>query len=564
MLIGRLQKLTTPTKAETRVVFWFALSLTFSAIYSFEAIRQAFEGNYVVQDDARQHIFWMQRFLDAELFPGDLIADYFQSVAPLGYSTFYWLFASVGIDPNILSKFLPLVLGLISTGYCFGICLQLLRVPNAGFISALLLNQNLWMRDDLVSATPAAFVYPLFLSFLYYLLRGSLLPYLMAIALLGLFYPQCVLIAAGIMLLRWRREKVRLGLGLGVVLLILLPYALQESEFGSVITVDQARELFAFSADGWSKFFDGDWWNYWICGKRSGILPPEWCRIIRKYSILLLPPQIWMSLLLPILLRYPDRFPLAKRVEKISILPQMLLASLGMFAIAHLALFKLHLPNRYTEHSLRIIVALAGGVAFTIVLDALLRQRRRAIAISGTVLLGTALILYPSLLQANDYPFPVTQYTVGKEPQLYQFFEAQPQDTLVASIAEEVNNLPSFAHRSILVGGEGYTLAYHVGYYHQIYDRTVELIQAQYSQDLLAVQEFIDHYGVDFWLLERTAFTPDYLINNRWISQYPDAGNEALNALKEAVPALATLQNRCSVFQTDNLIVLEANCISNS
>lgn len=560
MLIGQLQKLTTPAKFRTRVGFWFALSLTFSAIYSFEAIRQAFEGNYIVQDDARQHVFWMERFLDALLFPGDLIANYFQSVAPLGYSTFYWLFASVGIDPNILSKFLPLVLGLISTGYCFGICLQLLEVPCAGFISALLLNQNLWMRDDLVSATPAAFVYPLFLAFLYYLLRGSLLPFLVAIALLGLFYPQCVLIAAGIVLLRWRCEKVRSGLGLGVAILILLPYALQKSEFGPVIAVDQAKALFAFSADGWSKFFDGDWWNYWICGKRSGILPPEWCRIMRKYSILLMPPQIWMSLLLPILLLFPSLFPLAKQVKKMSVLPQMLLASLGMFAIAHLALFRLHLPNRYTEHSLRIIVALAGGVAFTIILDAILR--RRAIAIIGTALVGAVLILYPSLLRANNYPFPVTQYTVGKEPQLYQFFEAQPKDTLIASIAEEVSNLPSFAHRSILIGGEGYTLPYHVGYYQQIYRRTVELIEAQYSQDLQDVQGFIDKYGVDFWLLERTAFTPDYVTNNRWIAQYPDTGDEALTALKEAVPALAAIQNRCSVFQTDNLIVLEANCIS--
>lgn len=63
--------------------FWFSLSLTFSAIYSILGLREAFSSEYVVQDDARQHVFWMLRFLDPELFPQDLIANYFQSVAPL-------------------------------------------------------------------------------------------------------------------------------------------------------------------------------------------------------------------------------------------------------------------------------------------------------------------------------------------------------------------------------------------------------------------------------------------------------------------------------------------------
>jgi hypothetical protein len=46
---------------------------------------------------------------------------------------------------------------LLTTGYCFGVCVQLLPVPMTGFIGALLLNQNLWMQDGLISATPKAF-----------------------------------------------------------------------------------------------------------------------------------------------------------------------------------------------------------------------------------------------------------------------------------------------------------------------------------------------------------------------------------------------------------------------
>jgi hypothetical protein len=78
----------------------------------------------------------------------------------------------------------------------------------AGFLAALLLNQNLWMQDGLVSGTPKAFIYPLFLAFLYYLLRRSLVGICIAIALLGLFYPTLVFICAGILILKlWHFDR---------------------------------------------------------------------------------------------------------------------------------------------------------------------------------------------------------------------------------------------------------------------------------------------------------------------------------------------------------------------
>ncbi len=85
------------TGLTVHVVFWFSLSLIIAAIYSGLALREAFSHAYIVQDDARQHVFWMQRFIDGELFPHDLIADYFQSVAPVGYTTLYRIAAAVGI-----------------------------------------------------------------------------------------------------------------------------------------------------------------------------------------------------------------------------------------------------------------------------------------------------------------------------------------------------------------------------------------------------------------------------------------------------------------------------------
>ena len=192
MLNERLTRLfVRPQDRATSAVslFWFSLSLVCALLFGLRGMHGALEEKHIIQDDARQHVFWMQRFTDPELFPDDLIANYYQTVAPSGYSFLYRIGAAAGIDPMRLSKILPILLGLITTAYCFGFTLQLLPVPFAAFLSSLLLNQALWSRDDIVSATARAFLYPLFMAFLYYLARRKFIPSLVALTLQALFYP---------------------------------------------------------------------------------------------------------------------------------------------------------------------------------------------------------------------------------------------------------------------------------------------------------------------------------------------------------------------------------------
>ena len=585
MLMSRLHKFLTNSGsrvASSSVAFWFILSLTLAVVYSIPALGEAFSGEFVVQDDARQHVFWMQRFVDSNLFPKDLIADYFQSVAPAGYTWVYRLMAIVGIEPLLLHKLLPPVLGAIATCYCFGICVELLPIPISGFIGALLLNQTLWMRDDIVAATPVAFVYPLLLAFLYYLLKRNLLGVASAIALIGLFYPQCVFVCSGVLILQlvWaiaNRQRRDLDasfyiITLAVALLILLPYAFKPSEFGPIISAAEAKTLPAFLPDGWSNFFHKNPIKFWFCGKRSGILPTEWCGLAFKYSFLLIPPQLWAALALPILLRNPHRFPLVKQMRDIDTLPQILIASVSWFLIAHALLFKLHLPNRYTEHSFRIVVAIAATITITLLLDTLLNYRlsipnpkSKILNLKSKIplsfLIAFALFLYPPILKLHDYSFAADSYAVAEVPALHKFFLSQPKDIIIASIAKEANNIPSFAHRSILIGGQGYALPYHKKYYAQIQQRTLDLISAQYSPDLKQVRRFIQSYEVDLWLLERAAFTLYYVKNNNCMEEF-QAKQPIVEKIKQGtIPALSTLLNKCSVFDTETFAVLQASCI---
>ncbi len=569
-------------KGKTR--FWLALSWLCALVYPIAALKQAFASEYIISDDARQHVFWLYRYLDGDLFPNDLIADYFQSVAPAGYTLFYRSFAALGIEPLLLAKLLPIALASIATLYCFGLCLQLFPIPAAGFVASFLFNQNLWMRDDLASGTPRAFLNPIFLAFLYYLVRRQLIPVIATIVLLGLFYPQYVLVASGILVLfplttdieiDTKERRTLLGnesillpdflssiltrkknaIALLFAFLILLPYALKTSDFGPVIDVETAKQLPEFLPGGRVRFFYDDFGRFWLSGGRSGLQPA------------LDPPLLCAGLLLPFLLAWKRRFPLLLQTRSSSrILLDLTLSSLFWFFAAHAFLFKLHLPSRYTQHSLRIVFSLAAAIALLSVLDAVLKwaiSRQENAAISRIVALSLTTLIVHQLFfyQLSLDNFPKTSYIVGTTPEVYQFFAQQPPESLVASLSVEANNLPSFARRSILVGDE-YAIPYHWGYYQQFQTRSRDLVVAQYSSNLAEVQDFIQRYGVDFWLLDRGWLSPEYADNSDWIERYDRTVEDRLK--KGDQPALTKMRDRCTIFESEAAIVLDANCILNS
>ncbi|ERT07479.1 putative membrane protein [Lyngbya aestuarii BL J] len=571
------QFLTTPQQSLShwRILFWLSLSLTFSIIYSILVLQQAFDGEYVVQDDARKHIFWMRRFLDPELFPNDLIANFFASVEPFGLTTVYRFFISFNLDPMVINKCLPLVLGVIMTGYCFGICLQLFPIPMAAFITSLLLNQSIWMKDIFVAAIASSFSYPLFLGFLYYFLKKSVIPCLIVLILEGLFYPPTVLVSAGILLINLFQIKDKkicfisdqkqikfYVTGLVIASLMLVYYLISSSEYGPIINVAEAKTLPEFQENGRGNFFSDDGIEYWLLGIRSGMIPRE----------LFSPITLCLGLFLPILARFPRQFTLVKQIKNSAFFIQLLFVSLSLFFLAHLFLFYLFLPNRYTSHSFYLLIAVSTGITLTVIIDALLRWVEQPsiyqpknikifqnlLALGVTTIIAIVVIFYPSFLETFTSP----SYKEPREATLYDFLSQQPKDTLIASLSPEADNIPSFAQRSVLIAWE-YSIPYQVGYHRQIRQRAMDLIEAQYSQDLQVLRNFIQTYNVDLILLDGNAFIPYYLTNNNWFRQWKFKAEEVKPTLKPDTPpaVITTLIDLCSVYQTDTFIVVDANCI---
>jgi hypothetical protein len=347
-------------------------------------------------------------------------------------------------------------------------------------------------------------------------------------------------------------------LGLVIAFLVMLPYVLKTSEFSPIITVAQAKQLPEFLPGGRSDFFKENIINFFLFGERSGIFS----RYIYQ------PLIICTGLFLPLLLRFPDRFPLANQIKpKIILVLQLLFVSLGMFILAHILLFKLHLPNRYTAYSLRIILSLSAGITLSLLADGVLfwaslhskknSKIKQAFAFIFTTSIAVILLFYPSFIKK----FPRTNYEVGEVPALYEYFQQQPKDIVIASLTDEVNNLPAFSRRSILVGRE-YAIPYHWGYYRQFRQRVIELIQAQYSSNLEKVKNFVKTHQINFFLLDKNAFTTAYLEENKWIQQYQPAATEAKKQLLQSENLIIAKQlEKCSTFETNNLVVIDTQCI---
>lgn len=583
-----LTALFTPTSCrwyDRRNLPYCIASLSLSLWQAAQAFQYGTSRTYMVQDDARQHVFWMQRWLDSELFPNDLIADYFQSVAPWGYQSVYRALSWFSFDPLQSAKILPGIIAFISTLLFFRFILRISPVPVVALLGCIFLNQALWFEDGIISGTPRAFAYPCLIGFLDAFLGGKTQFTVIYMGLAALFYPQALLLAIATLTLPIIRaivDRIRLAqfknkqdidhlrkalfpwlMGLCILGALVIGRSLGDSpDFGPVLSRAAGQglsELGTVDGEyGRSLFFYPNPIIFWLFAPRSGFL-----------AIGFLNPLLLSSFALPWLLRSPQPSLIIKSLNpQIKRIRYFLGASCLMFVAAHALLFQLHLPARYIYYSFRISLILLGSIATAILLERWWHAGQRWIAhqkwhwvqLSAVFLLIGAIALGWLPLSKGFTVYSHLQIK-GRLGDIYEFLQDTPKDTLVASLAKEADNIPTFGQRSVLTASE-YAIPYHWGYYRQLRQRFQETIIAQYSDDLTVIGDFLDRYGIDYWLIEPWKLSAEEFQKSTRLRQFDPVSGEVLNGLRSGQePIFPIFFERCTAVEQKDQRLLDARCM---
>ena len=455
----------------------------------------------IYERDLDQHVWWTAQFDDSELFPDDVIFDFYsrRTFAPPVHQLVYRALAPVA-EVQLIADSIPVVLGLLCAGLAF---LLGRRVANGSVLAgvaamAFFALANL-QRDHIPAFLPRSMALPLLMLGAYALVsrRQILLGITFLLAVLS--YPPVVvnlgLFSAAVLLPRWWRERsigkgglpmIALG-GIALAILIAMQQSSMSSELGPRITRAEAMASEEFQKGGRNRFFEENPLELVVENRRAGMgMSFEGAGVL-----------------------------VALLVISVTLLPGALtaeasalgLSALAAFALAHAVLFALYLPNRYVSTALPVFVTMWLAGALPRVLERISRTRLAApgryprviVAIAALVTLGFSIeVGFKISRQLDQTPDVELELT-------YAFLSGLPADTLIAAHPAVASDVPLRTRRSVLASEET-SIPYMVGYHAIMRERLMSTFAALLATEWSQVDALADRYGVDVILVDRRRF----------------------------------------------------------
>ncbi|MBI3781656.1 MAG: hypothetical protein HY278_11470 [candidate division NC10 bacterium] len=454
-------------------------------------------------DDVRNEIYWLQKFRDPELFHNDLLTEFASSGlwATKGFVFIYRVAGHV-VEPIMLSKLIPLVLGPLSVFYLFQIGKEIKDHVAATLIVALRL-VTLW-EGRVPNGMPRSFAEPLLLAFLYCLIKRKYIAVVLIIAAESLIYPPAMFISIATFLFttlrftQWRLTVHKdgwraLAASIVIVVALLSPSYLfgREAKIGKLVTRAEAQNMPEFRSGGKFPVFRGNMFK--DLAKDTGFdrknpFRPAWF--------------LGASAILILVTLYGHGRMIAPKE-----LCSVLLGGVGTYLLAYLAFPRFYLPYRYLLFTIPIFLKLfvganmmeAGNLGLGLI-------KRRC----GFRLPQTFNLLFPALFLAGFslaiYRFtPLSRAVHCPFPQLISYLQTLPKDVLIAGHPLDMDWVPTFAMRKVLVNEE-LAVPWQRDYYREIKRRMEDFFDAYYATSPEKIRILSDTYGVDYLVVNRVDF----------------------------------------------------------
>jgi len=438
--------------------------------------------------DATQHIYWLYRYGDPELFPNDLAARYFasDSVAPWGYRALYSVLASLA-DAQWVSELVAAALLAWAFALAWKVGTTLDGERAILGLLALVATAVLLPLNDLLppSGFQRTFALPITLLCLHALLTRRYVwvgvSWLLAALIYPIMIPVLGLTAAIVFLGDLKRER-RLPpmwhwnavLGAAAIAIVLYGSG-TPADIGPMVTYEQAMKMSEFGAHGRQSLYGTGDWREWFWHHRTGLGWSPWMVlamgaaagiVIALKKRYLIPPAAWI------------------------------MAGVGavLWFLARLVMFHLYLPNRHSRMALGVFAIVAFTAAGYAIWQTFVRRPQQADRmgwiVAGIAPLVVAAALWPRASELWHRP-------VNRDLEAaYSFIQSLPKDTLVAAHPDLADFVPLRTQRSVLASSEE-SISFMLGYYRQLRPRLAASLRAAYATSWTEVESALAAYDVD-------------------------------------------------------------------
>jgi len=449
-------------------------SLIFSLVLALITERQIFSDPTAINNDVRNQIYWMAKFINPNYFNADYIASYFcqpSMISPV-FSLIYQI-GSLIADPKQVSQFLPFPIILITTYYLFKFT-ALHKDSRYAFWICACFNLYSWTMKFTAGGLPRSSFYLLLFMFLYYYSARKPLLALGSTVLAALCYPTTcftmMIVLAVDKLYRKNFDKLSLATTAAGSLTLAYRYLWHRNHgYGNLITLSDILKLPECFLDG----------------RRCIImLPYSYTKNLELSQLAIILGTIITVI---IIIAAVNHYLKTQNIKQPELLWTSAYVSIALFITAHFVLLYMYLPHRYIAYTLPLVPVFLIASSFYY-----LEQKQQKLALYTAV--SITLIIMAS--QTDSDLRGLSQAEQG----VLKYLSQTPIQSMIAAPLDFASNIPTYSYRSVLASNET-DIPFHQGYHATMQARIKDLKQTYQNPEKL--KTFIQKYQIDYIVLDQ-------------------------------------------------------------
>jgi hypothetical protein len=486
----------------------------------------------IVQDDARHFVVWLRALAAPELFPDDPMAAFFRAVTPDLYEALYLPALRLGIDV-VAWQMIVLMPAIAALSLLAMERVIAIFEADLALRLAILMVLAAFAHAFYVHGLPRDFALPILCFAIFAYATGR--PVLMG-AVMGLgaaIYPSAA-ITAGVglglcevaRLLRERRvtrQSATIVVAALAGALGLAAFMAGSSGLGETFRLAEVQAVPIFQEGGRTEYFEGESAAERIaCGHRAGLFAA--C----------IPGPLWplTALVYAAVIGGTLAFLARRNKGDWRLLAWLCAGGLGLFALASVFAFEFHLPSRYARWSIQFVAVFCLAILMSLGLMRLLALLRAPRFVAPVVFAALVAVAAPGELTR------LHEVEIDTAPGVSAALREMTEDTVVAGVVRQIDNIPAFAGRSVLAALE-LSVPYKKDYHAEMARRVAVLRGLFTETDPRRWQALHAASGADVYLLDDpdAAGAPGAVGPANWSGSFADAPPPAGPTVFAAFPA---------------------------